>query len=81
LAWLHFTSEAIIFSFSSMNDSIGGARAILLNRLAKHVELLKTCSHRNSMHGPLGRGEAVWNHYFSLHPPQVLCESMIQGAP
>jgi hypothetical protein len=36
LAWLHSTSEAVFRGFSSMN-SIGGARVVLVNRLAKQL--------------------------------------------
>jgi len=35
LVGLHFTSEAIFVGLSSMNSFIGGAEAVLLNRLAK----------------------------------------------
>jgi len=37
LARLHFISEAVFSGFSSMNSSIGGAGAILVNRLAKQL--------------------------------------------
>ena len=35
LARLHFTHEALLGGFSSMNSSMGGAVAVLINRLAK----------------------------------------------
>ena len=37
LSRLYFTSKAVFCGFSSMNSSIGGAGAILVNRLAKQL--------------------------------------------
>lgn len=39
LAHLHFTSEVIVFGFSSMSSFISGARAIFVNRLAKQLHM------------------------------------------
>jgi hypothetical protein len=39
LALHHFISKAVIFAFSSMNSSIGGARVVLVNRLAKQLHM------------------------------------------
>jgi hypothetical protein len=36
-ARLYFISEAVFEGFSSMNNSIDGAKAILVNRLAKQL--------------------------------------------
>ena len=37
LEQLHFTSEAVLEGFGSINSFIGGARAILINCLTKQV--------------------------------------------
>jgi len=37
LAQLHFISEAVFLDFISMNNSIGGAGAVLVNHLAKQL--------------------------------------------
>ena len=37
LARLHFINEAVFWGFSSMDSSIGGARAVVINRLAKQL--------------------------------------------
>jgi IS1 family transposase len=39
LARLHFTSEAVFWSFNSVNSSISEAGAVLVNRLAKQLHI------------------------------------------
>ena len=60
-AQLHFVTEGV-FLLSFMNNFIGGVGVFFckpFNKIALHIELLKTCSHRTpAVYGPSGRGEA-----------------------
>ena len=68
LARLHFTSEAILGGFSSMNSSIGGAEAVLINRLAKSFtyRVSQNMLSQNAMQDEVKPGE---NTIFCSTPP------------
>ena len=79
LARLHFTHEALFWGFSSMNSSMGGAVAVLINCLAKQLHIyffLKYALRKRYVEW----GEAERSHYFLLLPIPKLCESTFLGA-
>ena len=79
LTRLHSTHEALFWGFSSMNSSMGGAIAVLINRLAKqlHISFFLKYAFRERY---VEWGEAERNHYFWLILTPKLCESTFLGA-